>query len=144
MILILSNISFEELKAKPDMKQYAVDCDYFSLIKTRTKSEAALQMTGWVNWYVICCNVPLYITVLTDKYWKEICGSFAPTVRFTTWKTVPRYVEELNREDGKYFTVPANERLCSEKKVESVAEEIIRHNFKNEPVYTERLGKTNI
>lgn len=140
MILILSEISLEDLIKKADMKEYAYSCDYFSLIFLNSKNEAAEQAEGWVTWYSLFSTVPLYVSVITNRYWFSVCGNLDRTVRFTTWKTVPHYLEEANKEDSPFHAVKDSNKICSRKDIEELCESIKKHNYKDKPVFSIKIG----
>ena len=142
MILILSQIPFKELIVKKDIKAYATDCNYFSMEVKRTKSDIAVQARFWIDWYCSFETTPLYIAVVSDKYWSMVGGNLRDRRKFSTWKTVPRYIEDALKENSLYHTIKIQDRICLDEDIKNIFERIIHHNFKKDPVFTTRIGGT--
>ena len=129
MFLILSNISFQELTEKPDLKKYVCDCDYFSLIRCLDKKELLQCMDGWVTWYSLFHTEPLYITVISDKDWFCVAGNMQNSVKTTTWKNTPKYIEEAKN----YSNIPNEDRIIRDADMSILIEKIKNHNIKDKP-----------
>ena len=129
MFLILSNISFQELIEKPDLKKYVCDCDYFSLIRRSNKKEILWWMDNWVLWYSLFHTEPLYITVISDKDWYPVSGNLQNSIRITTWKNTPKYIEEAKN----YSSITDENRIIRDVDIPVLNQKIKNHNIKDKP-----------
>lgn len=138
MVLILTNISLDEFIRIEDKRQYALDCNYFSLNSLCKGKKELFEWLNWVNWYFLWENNPLYVSVLTDNYWAKHCGNLENSIRFTTWKTVPN--STMDADNSKYSLLPLNKRIGNQETTNNIVEEIKLFNFKKSPYYTTKIG----
>ena len=138
MVLLLTNISLDEFIEMEDKRQYALDCNYFSLNSQNRNKKELFEWLNWVGWYFLWENTPLYISVLTDNYWAKHCDNLKNSARFTTWKTVPK--STMDADNNKYSLLPSNKRIGNQETVDKIIEELKLFNFKKSPYYTIKIG----
>lgn len=127
MFLILSNIPFQELIKKPDMKEYVCNCDYFGLVGESSKKKIIEWIDGWVPWYSLFHTEPLYLTVISDKDWYPVSGKLQNSIRITTWRHTPQNATEAKN----YPFVPEEKRIVKESDMPIICENFRKHNLKN-------------
>lgn len=130
MFLMLSNISLKEIKNKKDLRDYVINTDYFSLAYRSNKNKIIECAEIWIAWYCLFSTKPLYITVMSDRYWNSIKNTLNNSVRCTTWKNIPRSVFDTKNED----ILPEQVRLCNENKIKHICETIKNANIKDKPL----------
>ena len=130
MFLMLSNISLEEIKTKEDLRDYVVNTDYFSLAYCSNKNKLIDNAEGWIAWYCLFSTKPLYITVMSDRYWNSIKNTMNNSVKCTTWKYIPSGGFDAKYED----VIPEKDRLCNEDKIKHICETIKNANIKDKPL----------
>ena len=130
MFLMLSNISLEEIKSKEDLRDYVINTDYFSLAYCSNKNKLIDDAEGWISWYCLFSTKPLYITVMSDRYWNSIKNTMNNSVRCTTWKHIPKGGFDAKYED----VIPKQNRLCDEDKIKHICETIKNANIKDKPL----------
>ena len=130
MFLMLSNISLEEIKNKEDLRDYVINTDYFSLAYRSNKNRIIVRAEIWIAWYCLFSTKPLYITVMSDRYWNSIKNTMNNSVRCTTWKYIPKNVFDVKNAD----IIPEQVRLCNEDKIKHICETIKNANIKDKPL----------
>ena len=109
MYIILSQRPIKEFLNANDHKQYMKDCIYFSLKYVefkKTSKNAFYSIDSWVELYNLFDNTPLYIGILTDKYFYAHCKDTINSIHFTKWH-IPKYFTEENKEK----VLPPQDRL---------------------------------
>lgn len=136
VVLILSNISFQELTKKPDLKEYVLNCDYFSLRCCPNKKDILGWMNSWVLWYSLFHTEPLYITVISDSDWYPVAGKFQNSMHITNWRHTPQYAE-----DAKNYQLIADEnKIINETDIQILNQKLKNHNVRKSP-FMEVIGK---
>ena len=138
MVLILTNLSLDEFMGIEDKRQYALDCNYFSLNSLIGSKKELFEWLNWVSWYFLWENNLLYVSVLTDNYWTKHCGNLENSAKFTNWKTVPK--STMDADNSKYSLLPSNKRIGNQETVDKIIEELKLFNFKKSPHYTIKIG----
>lgn len=129
MFLILSNISFQELTEKANLKEYVCDCDYFSLVRCSNKKEILWWMDSWVLWYSLFHTEPLYITIISDNDWYPVSGNLQNSIRITTWKYTPQNAAEAKN----YPNVADEDKIINDTDIPVLNQKIKDHNLKDKP-----------
>lgn len=130
MFLMLSNISLEKIKTKEDLRDYVINTDYFSLAYCSNKNKLIDNAEGWIAWYCLFSTKPLYITVMSDRYWNSIKNTMNNSVRCTNWKYIPKGGFDAKYED----VIPEQNRLCNNDKIKLICETIKNANIKDKPL----------
>lgn len=138
MVLLLTDISLDEFIGIEDKRQYALDCNYFSLNSLIGGKKELFEWLNWVSWYFLWENNPLYVSVLTDNYWAKHCGNLKNSIRFTTWKTVPKTTMDADK--GEYSLLSLDKRIGNQETINDIIEEIKLFNFKKSSYYTIKIG----
>jgi hypothetical protein len=136
VVLILSNISFQELTEKPDLKEYVINCDYFSFRCCSNKKEILWWMDNWVLWYSLFQTEPLYITVMSDNNWYTMAGTLQNSIHITTWKRMPRYAEDAKN----YQLIADGNKIINETNLQVLNQKLKEHNVRKSP-FMEVIGK---
>lgn len=136
MVLILSNISIQELTEKPDVKEYVLSCDYFSLRHCSNKKDVLQWMNSWVRWYSLFQTKPLYITVISDNDWYTVAGTLKNSIRVTTCKCIPRYAEDAKN----YQLIADRNKIINETDLQVLNQKLKEHNIRKLP-FMEVIGK---
>lgn len=127
MYCILSHNPIKDFFQATSKTEYAYNSNYFSIKPYIKKKDVYDSLFGWVDWYSLFENKPLFLAVMTDNYWyRNIDESerIRRTALFTNWNNIPSNILEM--EDRKYKTV------------------ILKNNFnENEIVEIKLGGKTN-
>ena len=138
MVLLLTDISLDEFISIEDKRQYALDCNYFSLNSLIRDKKELFEWLNWVGWYFLWENTPLYVSVLTDNYWAKHCGNLENSAKFTTWKTVPK--STMDADKGEYSLLSSDKRIGNQETINDIIEEMRLFNFKKSPYYTIKIG----
>lgn len=130
MVIFLAQIPYEEFKALPDKKTYALQCDFVS-IKTRIKKRNLYEeVYAWAEWYNLFSATPLYLYIIKDKEWQITLENdgLKNSVRFTNWKTIPKNTFEAES----YNMIPESERLWqSQNYLYNTCQDIIQSDMSN-------------
>ena len=147
MYCILSQNPIKDFFQATNKTEYAYNSNYFSIKPYIKKKDIYDNLYAWVDWYTVFDNKPLFLTVMTDKYWfrnVDESESIRRSILFVNWGNIPSNILEMK--DRKYKS-PLQEkaRLWNDSDYfKSMCEVILKNNFnENEIVEIKLGGKTN-
>lgn len=147
MYCILSQNPIKDFFQATSKTEYAYNSNYFSIKPYIKKKDVYDSLFGWVDWYSLFENKPLFLAVMTDNYWyRNIDESerIRRTALFINWNNIPSNILEMK--DRKYKSpLPEKARLWNDSDYfKSMCEVILKNNFnENEIVEIKLDGKTN-
>lgn len=143
MVLLLTRISIDEFESLEDKREYLTSksCKFFELDTNLSKSKLydILKMT--LIWYSIWSNSAIYVNIMSDNYWHKICGNLINSSRIVNYTDIPSVVTDINDPYyNDYNKVEISDRIFSDDDINSIINNIKTFNFKNDDIYTVRLG----
>lgn len=138
MVLLLTNIPFEDFDVITDKKQYANNCDFFDLEICSSKKSIIGQIEIRVGVYKCWNTNPLYVTIIKDNYWYKHNGNIN-AVSFTNWKTVPSTISE-SEDTTKFHRINIEDQIYTNKDVINLIADVTKFSFKNTPIFTKKVG----
>ena len=139
MVGMLMQIPYEEFLKIEDKYKYAVECEYIS-IKTNniTKRNLHEEFYGWVDWYAIFSDKPLYFVVMQNNIWYKITEGtkLKNTFMFTNWKCIPTNTKEAESRKP----IPKDKQMWHDfNYFENICEKICQNNFTVNPIMEVKL-----
>ena len=99
MYCVLSQNPIKCFFQSKNKTEYAHSSNYFSFKTNVKKKDIYDSLFGWVNWYAIFENKPLFLSVMTDNYWfRNIDESedIRRSVLFANWGNIPSNELQIN------------------------------------------------
>lgn len=147
MRCILSQKPIADFFQAENKTEYAYNSNYFSIKTDVKKNDIYDNLYAWVDWYAVFDNKPLFLTVMTDKYWFRNVNeseSIRRSMLFVNWGNIPSNSLE---NDSQKFKKPLaiDKRLWNDfSYFEAICEVIKSNNFnKNEMIEIKLDGVSN-
>lgn len=147
MYCVLSQNPIKCFFQSKNKTEYAYSSNYFSFKTNVKKKDIYDSLFGWVNWYAIFENKPLFLSVMTDNYWfRNIDESedIRSSVLFANWGNIPSNELQINSNKFKN-PLAIDSRLWNDSSYfESIYEVIKFNNFnKTEMIEIKLDGVSN-
>lgn len=132
MYCMMMQIPMNEFIEKSDKHKYVFDADFFDMIGF-VKFNDIVDRLNILAWYNLYTNVPLYIYVMSDRYFfKTFKGTdIELQAKLSNWKTVPAYCRNIELK-----VLPEEYRLrrYEDTLVDEVRSKLSKNNYINNPL----------
>ena len=140
MYITISQKPIKELIDATQKQLYIMTSDYFSIKGNISQDNLFENLAEWVEWYNYFKNIPIYVTVMNDNYYKKNIG--INTVQFTKWN-IPTNIDKTNEENISKM-LPESFRLWTDSDyfVNKYKKYIETNDFSQNPMVTMYLDGT--
>lgn len=127
MIVLLTNITFDEFRALPNKEEYIKNSNFFYMRRVGDKTDvvSVLDTVAW--WYSIWEKTPLYVTVVADRSWNVLVKDLNIRKKISISKTVP----DDQDDPSKYKMILEKDRIFSAADIARVSDKIFSLKFNN-------------
>lgn len=140
MYCILSKEPIFNFFSSENQKEYIDSKDFFAIQGLITKKNFYDKVAGWVNYYPLFENDPLYLAVMTDNFFFKHTQKTSRTFTTLKWDRVPD-----DPDTQKDFVLPKDKRLWQGfGYFISICQMIKTHNFRIQPFYEIKLTGNKI